>query len=460
MENNNNIIKYNRFHLNIGIVIFVFIIIYVLFSVLTYWKTKPVSEYEVTQGTITTNHIYKGLVIRNESIVLSPAEGNINFYNVNGTKAGVNDVICSIDKDGHISKQIEAQKDKDVLNDYSINTISAEIDNIIHQYDLTYFQTVSTGKEELESKIDQSVNNSVFQSLDNNLLSSQGNSFVQVKPKEPGIISYSYDGMEDLSITNFSQENFEMSNYKRTSIEKNNSIKEGEPLYRIINDEHWNVIIQVSSDVAKELSDKKVMKIKFCKDNYETNANFSITSMGNKYFLVFSLNKAMIRYVNDRYLDIELVISEKTGLKIPNSSIVEKNFYKVPVEFLMLGGDSIENGILVHRETEEKSYDEMIFPTIYYSDEDYFYIDNELVTNGDIIKKGESDKTYIIGDDVGSLTGVYNINKGYAVFKQIKVISSNSDYSIVELKTSYGIALYDHIALEGKKIIENQTIKK
>lgn len=50
--------------------------------------------------------------------------------------------------------------------------------------------------------------------------------------------------------------------------------------------------------------------------------------------------------------------------------------------------------------------------------------------------------------------------KGYAVFKQIKVLASNDDYTIVEAKTPYGISLYDHIALDGKSVKENQTITK
>ena len=68
--------------------------------------------------------------------------------------------------------------------------------------------------------------------------------------------------------------------------------------------------------------------------------------------------------------------------------------------------------------------------------------------------------TYRVGTDKDKLTGVYNINKGYAVFKQIKVLASNDDYTIVEAKTPYGISLYDHIALDGKSVKENQTITK
>ena len=55
---------------------------------------------------------------------------------------------------------------------------------------------------------------------------------------------------------------------------------------------------------------------------------------------------------------------------------------------------------------------------------------------------------------------MYNINKGYAVFKQINILTKNEDYAIIETKTTYGISLYDHIALDGSKVKENQLVIK
>jgi hypothetical protein len=100
----------------------------------------------------------------------------------------------------------------------------------------------------------------------------------------------------------------------------------------------------------------------------------------------------------------------------------------------------------------------LVEPTIYYESDTAYYIDDESVSNGDIIAKTDSSSTYTIGKDVESLMGVYNINKGYAVFKQINILSQNENYAIVETKTSYGVALYDHIALEGNKIKEDQLV--
>ena len=92
--------------------------------------------------------------------------------------------------------------------------------------------------------------------------------------------------------------------------------------------------------------------------------------------------------------------------------------------------------------------------------DDFYYIDDETVSAGDVVVKNNSSGTYTIGSDVDKLTGVYNINKGYAVFKQIDILTQNNKYTIVDTGTSYGVALYDHIALDGSKIKENQLVVK
>ena len=59
---------------------------------------------------------------------------------------------------------------------------------------------------------------------------------------------------------------------------------------------------------------------------------------------------------------------------------------------------------------------------------------------------------------MGTLQGVYNVNKGYAVFKQIEILYQNNDYSIIKTGTSYGISMYDHIVLQGNEVEENTII--
>ena len=42
----------------------------------------------------------------------------------------------------------------------------------------------------------------------------------------------------------------------------------------------------------------------------------------------------------------------------------------------------------------------------------------------------------------------------------IDILAQNNKYTIVDTGTSYGVALYDHIALDGSKIKENQLVVK
>ena len=50
------------------------------------------------------------------------------------------------------------------------------------------------------------------------------------------------------------------------------------------------------------------------------------------------------------------------------------------------------------------------------------------------------------------------INKGYAVFKQIQILCESEEYYIVETGNDYGLANYDHIALVGKDVQENDIV--
>ena len=74
-----------------------------------------------------------------------------------------------------------------------------------------------------------------------------------------------------------------------------------------------------------------------------------------------------------------------------------------------------------------------------------------------MIQKPDSDEQYTLSK-TAKLKGVYNINRGYAVFRQIDIIDQNEEYSVLQTGTSYGLSLYDHIALNGNEISEGELI--
>lgn len=459
-----NLVKYRSSgNFNIGVVIFLIIIIYVLFNIFSYLTKTHIAEYQVQQGTIASNNIYQGIIVRDETVEYAAYDGYINYYVKNASKVSVNDVVYSIDTKGDISKAISASaSDSDAISKESLSSISQNLDTFVKDYNSNRFYECYSFYNNLNTTIAQSINTNALVELSDKVTQAEANNtFFQLKSSEDGIIVYEIDGFENYSIEDITSSEFNYNGYKVTHLFENEEVSTSDPVYKRVNSEDWNIIVPISESLAKELNDRSSVKIRFCKDDFTTNASCSLIREGTDgYFLNISLKKAMVRYVNDRFIDIELVMSEKSGLKIPQSAITSKEFFTIPKEYFTTGGDSSAASLMIKHTVDGEDSVKLVQPTLYYETEDYYYVDSEEVSEGDVILMSDSSSTYTIGTDKGSLIGVYNINKGYAVFKQINIIYENEEYAIVETKTSYGISLYDHIALDASEVKENQLTAK
>lgn len=457
------IVKYRSSgNFNIGVVVFFIIIIYVLFNIFSYFTKSHIAEYQVQQGTIASSHIYQGIIVRDETIEYAAHEGHINYYVKNTSKVSVNDVVYSIDTDGAISKEIaNAGNNSDVISKESLSALSLEIDGFVKDYNSNHFSETYTFLNNLKTEIAQSINTNALSDLSEKVTQAEANqTFFQVKASEDGLIVYEIDGFEDYTVEDIISSNINYNGYKQKNLFENKKVKKSDAVYKRINSESWNIVVAISEDLAIKLNENSNVKIRFCKDNFTTNATYGVMRKGNNYFLNISLKRAMIRYANDRFVDIELLLGEKSGLKIPQSAITTKEFFTVPKDYFTIGGESSQLGFIHRQVVDEKIVDKFVNPTIYYETDEYYYIDSEFISEGDIILKPNSQSTYQIGSEKDSLVGVYNINKGYAIFKQINIIYENEQYAIIETKTTYGIALYDHIALDASSVKENQLTSK
>lgn len=463
MSKKENIVKYKKHvNFNIGFVIFLIIIVYVLFNIFSYFTTTHIAEYQVQQGTIASNYVYQGVILRDETIEYADKSGYINYYVKNAERVSVTDIVYSIDTTGNIyEKLVSSSNVDDILSTDTVSLLSSEVDSFIKDYDGSQFLKSYTFYNNLYTEITQDINANTLAELSDEVSEAvDNNTFFQISSSEAGIIVYEIDGFENYSIEDITSKDISYSNYTKTYLYTNQEVEASDPVYKRINSENWNIIIPIDKDLAAELDEKSSIDIRFCKDDYTTNASCSIIKENESYYLNLSLKKAMIRYVNDRFIDVELVLNDTTGLKIPQTSITTKEFFTIPKEYFTVGGDSSSQGLLVRHTKNNETTVQIVNPTIYYETDEYYYIDSEYVSAGDVVLKSDSSSTYVIGKDTDSLVGVYNINKGYAVFKQINIIYENNDYAIVETKTAYGIALYDHIALDASNVTENQLTSK
>ena len=183
-----------------------------------------------------------------------------------------------------------------------------------------------------------------------------------------------------------------------------------------------------------------------------------VTNYNGESFLRLTFNNSMLTFVNDRFIDVELILNDETGLKIPNSSIVEKEFFLIPHEYVTKGGKTGKDGVLRQSYLEDGSVtSEFIETNIYNETEDEYYLDTSELRIGDILIMPDSAESCVVSKRA-TLIGVYNINKGYPDFRRIDILNQNDEYAIVKSNSMYGLNVYDYIVLDSKTVDENEFL--
>lgn len=456
---NNKVTKYRRpLNINIGIIIFGIIFIYILISVFVYIVNPKISVYEVNKGSLATNNTYQGLILRNETIVACEKAGYVNFYAREGEKIGTGQTVYTIDETGKLEQILsDTTESESTLTEQDIKSLKTEISSFANNFDSNNFKSVYNFKYDIENTVLELVNINLLNSLAD-LSSENAGVFTTYSAPTEGLVVYSIDGYEGVTIDTLTEDMFNYENYKKTPVKTSDLVNAGDVAYKLITDEAWSIIIPLDEEKANEYAEREIMRIKFKKDGVKANAGFSIIRMNSKPYAKLDLTSSVIRYATDRFIDVEFMVNSKEGLKIPLSAVVEKDFYTIPAEYATQGGDNKNIGFLLETFDENgKSMTQFVQPNIYYSTDEDYYVEKHEFETGNYIVKTDSTDRYPIGK-TDKLTGVYNINKGYAQFKQINILFQNEEYYIVEEGTTYGIAVFDHIVLDGKAVEEDDII--
>lgn len=463
MAGKKKIVKYRKpLHINIGVVVFGIIFIYLIFNVFSYFTTEHVSVYEVVQGTIAENNTYTGLILREEKIVSADYSGYIDYYLRDGAKAGVSTLVCSVDENGDVADKLnQSAKEGAELGSEDYSALGETISKFDKSYQPGNYYQVYSFKEELDARLMEAVNQSALDSLSDYAANAQSNQTFHLSyAPEPGVVAYYTDGYESITPDTLTPEHFNVLNYTKNNLKQNTQLNSGDSAYKLVTSENWNIIFPVSQNTYNRLTQDNVVKLQFKKDGTTCWVNYEFKKLDDTFYMVLSLKNHMVRFLNERFTEIELLLDEETGLKLPNTAIVEKQFFTVPKKYFTKGGDSSQLGLLV-QQTDKNGKTGMVFiqTSIYDETDDVYYIEeDENVGSGTVVLLPDSTQTYTIGETAG-LQGVFNVNKGYAVFKRIEILFQNEEYAIVRTGTQYGLSLYDHIALEGDKVEENTILQ-
>ena len=408
--------KYRR-SVNIGVILFVMISVYVLIYTITYLSKERISIYEVTvQGSITKEEQYTGIILRDETVYTANAAGYINFYLREGSRAAIGDLIYTLDESGHISDLLFAENSQG-LKDSDLSELKKDISSYSSNFDAMNFDVIYDFKVDLDYSVLEIAGQNNIANLDQILSGQQVGFFQKNTADATGTVAYYTDGMEGLTRETITPEAFQMENYKRTSVKSSDLLESGNAAYKLIKINHWTLICPIAQ---------------------------------------LSFDRHMLRYLSDRYLTFEIVENIETGLKIPISAVTEKNFYTIPVEYLA----KADTGNVFYLETYDQNgtaVTKNVEARIYQETENFYYVDQSSFEVGDTLIKPDSNDHYKIGL-TSPLKGVFSVNQGYTIFRQIEILSESEEYYIIKTDTPYGLSLYDHIILNSRTVEENQVI--
>ncbi len=460
MAGNQKITKYRRpINLNIGMVIFAIIFVYIIICIFMFFTQKHVVPYEVKMGSLSSNNIYRGIALRDETIVTAEQAGYINYLAREGSRTGVRNPVYAVDQMGELSEYLsKANQGENTLSAADLGELKTEIVGFVHNFDETNFNSVYDFKYSVEGTVLKLANHNILQSID----SINGTGAQQIffgKSPQTGIVIYSIDGYEDLTLEQMTKDKFDVKSYNKEQLISNNLVAEGDPVYKLSTNEDWSIVIQTDKVKAEELTAAEYVRVKFLKNQYMSWGKVTpYTSEMGDTFVQLTFTNSMITFCTDRFLDVELITEDETGLKIPNSSVVEKEFFIVPKEYLTKGGKNNAQGVLREAFTEDgQQTTEFIETSIYNETDSEYYLDDMTLRIGDYLIKPDSTEKYTISKR-GSLIGVYNVNKGYADFKQINILYQNDEYAIVRSNTQYGLSVYDYIVLDASTVNEDELI--
>lgn len=457
-NNNKKIIKFHKSSpFNIGVIIFLIILVYMLYNIFQYFTTERVAVYEVSQGTIAQNNTFTGVILREEKIYNAESSGYITYYNKDATKVGVNSYVYSVDETGDFYRQM---LDKNNGKLFSEKGAYADLEKTAEDFVLNYsaenFYEVYAFRYDMEAKLMETINQSALSGLEGN---NNSRGLHAYHAPEPGVVVYHTDGLENVNLENFTEDIFDESAHVKNNLMTREQVQAGEPAYKLITSEVWDLVIPIEEQLAASLSEESSLKIEFKRDNTTSWASSSILNHNGKPYLVLNFHSAGLRFATERYLEIELLLTDTSGLKIPNTALTEKSFFLIPREYLTKGGAEDTSGVMYRYEDEDGEYVTKFVPvTVAQEQDDMYYIAADELSANDTILKMDSSDTYQLQKQA-SLPGVYNINRGYAVFRKVKILFQNEEYSIVDTGTSYGISMYDHIALDASQIQENEIIQ-
>lgn len=438
----------------------------------------------VLLGTLDSLQEYEGIIVRSEYVATAPVDGQVEYAYAQGDRVSKNSVVAIVQdelKTTPIEQKIleidqsilKTQKNRSDISIYSedIARIDQDIQQIILQNASSFMDESMSSVYDVKSRVQTAMNQRNEIWFSENIagisqLTSQKfeyenqleDSITSVRASESGIITFTYDGLEEEfnfdSLDDITQAQIGKASVQE--IDKDHNFDEGEAVFKIISNNQWYIVafLPKTSVLDWKADDVREISLKSGSEKIAISCKIrSITSDENTSKVVFSTFERVDAFMNERNVILYPEINVTDGLKIPNSALVEKTLMPIPRNYIT----QVSKDICVRVVNKDGEEEKLVPVSIITSDSAYNYVDVSTALNvGDNIINNDG-----VIHEVSSLRavpGVYAANTSLARFTYVEVLEQNLEYAIIKSGDAYSIKPYDLIVSDAKNIIEGQSL--
>ena len=459
MAKDNVIVFPKQSKFNIAVIIILAVLVYMAVCIYSFFSKEHIVSYEVREGVLVSDSRYEAVIIRDEQLVKSKAAGYVNYFMAEREKIGVGNLVYTLDESGTILDYMEALD----AGDNSLDAITRDefrdtLDDFVKKYDREDMSSLYQLDNSLQNQTQKIANTQLLSNLSS---ASSLNGLVQYyRAEQAGNLVYWQDGLENLQVSEVTGELFKKENYAVTYMMSNQLVTAGDAVYKLYDSEKWSIAFVIDDkEKAQKYLEEEVVEVRFLKNDIKLWGTVSLVqNTAGETVVSLAFQSGSINFATDRFVEVEISMEDENGLKIPVSAIAQKEFFLVPKEYVAYVEE--ERAYYIYVETYMENGTKTIqkhevFPASL--QEEQYYLDDVNLTIGTRLAQLNSSEVYTVSQK-GSLTGVYNINKGYADFKQITVKDQNASYAIVASNTQYGLNVYDYIVLNASAVSENDFV--
>lgn len=347
--------KNKKWKFIITIIIFIFLFFRSIPSLFASSLKTVLPERSIVEDKIET----EAIIIRNEKIYRSVGQGKIEIYGEQGERVPVGAKIAkitSLDDNsmlkqqlGDVEQQIDTLKKVQMkgelagcMEESAIDTkeeFIKKVQDYIIQEDYNKIEVLKGGFFEYAYGDEDIKGNDtlISQSIDNlkekraEIQSQISNNAIDYFSMESGILSFNIDGYEELYSFDY-RNDYKYSDLKAVSdkhriVSNDDSIKEGEPIFKIMDNFEWNMIIKIE-DINSIASYKEGDSILLSGGQIEgeLEGRIETISVENKSgVIIVKFTKDFHCYYNKRIIDVNIIKYREEGFKIPNKTIIEQD---------------------------------------------------------------------------------------------------------------------------------------